>query len=842
MVKAERWSVPLIVETGQIVDTHHIALLVAAGASAVMPYAALEQAASLRPDGVAAYRLAVEKGLRKVMARMGISTIASYRNSQLFETIGLDEDLRARFFEDAGGAIGGKGLDELLDDCIQRHAAAFRTDNSELRDLGLYRFRREGERHATSPEVVRRMHRYIKSPSEKTYQAFTELTGKKQPEAIRDLLEIAPAHPVSVQEVESEASILSRFSTQAMSLGAISPETHRTLAIAMNRLGARSNTGEGGEDPEVYSAQSEANNRIKQVASARFGVTAEYLVHADELEIKIAQGAKPGEGGQLPAGKVTAYIARLRHAVPNMMLISPPPHHDIYSIEDLEQLIYDLRAVNPSARIGVKLVSSTGVGIVATGVAKAGADVITISGHDGGTGASPLTSIKNTGMPWEIGLRDAHGALVRAGLRRRVRLRVDGGFKFGRDVIVAALLGADEFGFGTAALLALGCVMARQCHLNTCPVGIATQDERLRMHFTGKPEMVESYFHAVAGEVRDLLATMGARSVDAIVGAADRLQPCNQQAARDLAELLEPIAALPQTPCLRESAGALQLALSRTIETRHSNRSRRFRITNADRAVGTHLSGEILRQHSEIFTPVEYDFVGTAGQSFGAFLISGITLRLFGEANDYVGKGLSGGNIAITAGEEASLRGDVLAGNTVLYGATSGELYIAGRAGERFAVRNSGALAVVEGVGQHACEYMTAGLSVILGPAGINLGAGMTGGLAYLLRDSVGGHVHNDQSVRIVPIGLTEELWLRRVLGRHERLTGSPRAAQLSRSEGPLPFSRVEPLSLPCSIEETWDAILKRFVRHKTPVFDISRVPLDRLPSYRKHRALRGNR
>ena len=841
MVSAGLWNVPLIIETGQVVDTHHIALLIAAGASAVLPYAALEQAAKLRPDGVAAYRLAVEKGLRKVMARMGISTIASYRNSQLFETIGLDEDLRARFFEDAGAALGGKGLDQLLEDCVARHAAAFKIDNSELRDLGLYRFRHEGERHGTSPELVRRMHRYIKSPSDENYDAFTELSGKREPVAIRDLLEIAPADPVPLHGVESEASILSRFSTQAMSLGAISPETHRTLAIAMNRLGARSNTGEGGEDPEIYRQQSEANNRVKQVASARFGVTTEYLVHADELEIKIAQGAKPGEGGQLPAGKVTAYIARLRHSVPNTVLISPPPHHDIYSIEDLEQLIYDLRAVNPHARIGVKLVSSTGVGIVATGVAKAGADVITISGHDGGTGASPLTSIKNTGMPWEIGLRDAHCALVRAGLRRRVRLRVDGGFKFGRDVIVGALLGADEFGFGTAALLALGCVMARQCHLNTCPVGIATQDEKLRMRFTGKPEMVESYFRAVAGEVRDLLAAMGASSIDAIVGAVDRLQPRNEDAARALAELLEPIAASQQTACLREPVGALQRALSRTFE-RDTNRSKRFRITNADRAVGAHLSGEILRQHSEFISPVDYDFIGTAGQSFGAFLIPGINLRLFGEANDYVGKGLSGGNIAITAGEEASLRGDVLAGNTVLYGATSGELYIAGRAGERFAVRNSGALAVVEGVGQHACEYMTAGVAIILGPAGINLGAGMTGGLAYLLRDSIGAHVHNDQSVRIVPLELKEELWLRRVLRRHERLTGSPQAAQLLRSDQPLPFSRVEPLSLPCSIADTWESILTRFRIHKTPVFDVSRaIALDSFHPYRRQRALRGN-
>ena len=842
MVKAGRWNLPLIIETGQVVDTHHIALLIAAGASAVLPYAALEQAANVRPDGVAAYRLAVEKGLRKVMARMGISTVASYRNSQLFETVGLDEDLRTSFFEDAGGALGGKGLDELLEDCIERHAAAFKTENSELRDLGLYRFRHQGESHATSPELVRRMHRFIKSPSQENYDAFTQLSGQRKPVAIRDLLEIAPATPVPLQGVESEASILSRFSTQAMSLGAISPETHRTLAIAMNRLGARSNTGEGGEDPEVYRAQSEANNRVKQVASARFGVTTEYLVHADELEIKIAQGAKPGEGGQLPAGKVTAYIARLRHSVPNTVLISPPPHHDIYSIEDLEQLIYDLRAVNPRARIGVKLVSSTGLGIVATGVAKAGADVITISGHDGGTGASPLTSIKNTGMPWEIGLRDAHSALVRAGLRRRVRLRVDGGFKFGRDVILGALLGADEFGFGTSALLALGCVMARQCHLNTCPIGIATQDEKLRMRFNGKPEMVESYFRAVTGEVRELLAAMGVSSIDTIVGAVERLQPRNQEAGRALAELLEPIAVSAQTPCLHEPAGALQLALKRTFEHRDTHHAKRFRITNADRAVGAHLSGGIMREYAGFVAPVEYDFVGTAGQSFGAFLIRGVNLRLFGEANDYVGKGLSGGNIAITAGEEASLRGDVLAGNTVLYGATSGELYIAGRAGERFAVRNSGALAVVEGVGQHACEYMTAGVAVILGPAGINLGAGMTGGLTYLLRDSAGERVHNEQSVRIVALELKEELWLRRVLRRHERLTGSPRAAELLRSERMLPFNRVEPFSLPCSIAETWDPILTRFSVRKTAAFDVSRAfPLDNLHPYRKQRALKAN-
>lgn len=836
MVKTGAWDVPLIIETGQVIDTHHVALLIAAGASAVFPYAAMEQAVRLRPDGAIAFRLAVEKGLRKVMARMGISTIASYRNSQLFETIGLDEDLRSRFFEDAGSALGGTGLDELLQDCIARHAAAFTAEHSALRDHGLYRFRHNGERHATSPELVRRMHRYIKSPSPENYQAFTDLAASRSPVAIRDLLEIVPATPVPLHQVESEASILSRLSTQAMSLGAISPEAHRTLAIAMNRLGARSNTGEGGEDPDVYAGRSEANNRVKQVASGRFGVTAEYLVHADELEIKIAQGAKPGEGGQLPAGKVTAYIARLRHSVPNMALISPPPHHDIYSIEDLAQLIYDLRAVNPQARIGVKLVSSTGVGIIATGVAKAGADVITISGYDGGTGASPLTSIKNTGIPWEVGLRDAHSSLLRAGLRRRVRLRVDGGFKFGRDVIVAALLGADEFGFGTAALLAVGCVMARQCHLNTCPLGIATQDEKLRARYAGKPEMIESYFRALASEVRELLAALGACSIDEIVGAADRLRPRDQQAARALAELIEPVTATAQIGCPREPDGALQLELSHSLKELDTLtiRPHRFHITTADRAIGAHLSGEILRNvgRPQPMGPLDYKFIGTAGQSFGAFLTSGIKFRLLGEANDYAGKGLSGGSIAITAGEEASLRGDALAGNTVLYGATSGELYIAGRAGERFAVRNSGALAVVEGVGQHACEYMTAGVAVILGPAGNNLGAGMTGGLAYLLHDSA-GCVHNDQSVQVVPIELEEELWLRRVLRRHKKLTASPQAARLLSSDAALPLVRVQPVALPCSIAETWDAILKRLRKYERTLPGLPHVvPFGDLSSY----------
>ena len=822
MLEAGAQEIPLAIETGQAIDTHHVALMVAAGASAVFPYLALEQAASLKPGGADSYRGAVEKGLRKVIARMGISTIASYRNSHLFEIIGLDPEICVRFFEDASSSLAGKSLTGLLQDCLDRHAAAFSTTTAHLQDNGLYRFRRQGEQHASSPELVRRMHRYLKSPSEENRLSLMELGQQREPVAVRDLLEIVPGESRPLDQVESEASILSRFSTQAMSLGAISPETHRTLAIAMNRLGGRSNTGEGGEDPEIYRDGGEANNRVKQVASARFGVTAEYLVHADELEIKIAQGAKPGEGGQLPASKVSVYIARLRHAVPNMMLISPPPHHDIYSIEDLAQLIYDLRAVNPRARIGVKLVASAGVGIIATGVAKAGADVITISGHDGGTGASPITSIKNTGIPWEVGLRDAHCALVKAGLRSRVRLRVDGGFKFARDVIIGALLGAQEFGFGTASLLALGCVMARQCHLNTCPVGIATQDEKLRTRFTGKPEMVETYFRAVAADVRDMLSTLGAGSIDEITGQVERLRPQTPQAANALAGLLDAVVDPRQPASPKEDESSLYGELNRTLATDDDEdndpgaaRRRRFSITNSDRSIGAHLSGEMLRREvaPQGDRPAKYEFVGSAGQTFGGFLVGGLNFRLLGEANDYVGKSLSGGTIAITAGEEASARGDVLAGNTVLYGATSGELYVAGRVGERFAVRNSGALAVVEGVGQHGCEYMTAGVTVILGPAGMNLGAGMTGGLAYLLRDSIGGYGYNQHSVRLAPIEVREELWLRRVLRKHLRLTGSPRAAALLIASEPLPFLRVEPLTLPCTIAETWATVLTRFKR-----------------------------
>ena len=825
IVRSGGHRIPIVVETGQVIETHHLALLIAVGASAVYPYLAMELAENVETGGAAKYRVAVEAGVRKVLARMGISTVASYRNSHLFETIGLDREICEEFFEDASAKLGGKTLDQLLEDSLAAHTRAFASAASSLQDAGLFRYRHAGEQHSNSPELVRRMHRYIKSATPENYASFAELSRTREAVAVRDQLEIVPGAAISLGKVEPESAILSRFCAQAMSLGALGPETHRAIAIGMNRLGARSNTGEGGEDPDVWRFEPEAANKVKQIASARFGVTAEYLARAEEIEIKMAQGSKPGEGGQLPAMKVNGYIARLRHAVPGMSLISPPPHHDIYSIEDLAQLIYDLRAVNPRARIGVKLVSGAGVGIIAAGVAKAGADVITIAGFDGGTGASPLTSIKNTGLPWEIGLRDADTVLLRAGFRDRVRLRVDGGFKFGRDVVIAALLGADEFGFGTATLLAVGCIMARQCHLNTCPVGIATQDEKLRARFAGKPEMIMNYMRGVAGEVREILATLGAPSLSDIVGAVNSLRPKNESAARSLGGLiqwsqnrsrkLEKVAA---KQIRRPETGVdlhykLEKATDRLAKPKALSQHS-FTICNSDRSIGAHLSGHILRASDFEglgAKTARFDFRGSAGQSFGAFLVKGVHFRLSGEANDYVGKGLSGGTIAITAGAAASQRNDVLAGNTVLYGATSGELYIAGRAGERFAVRNSGAFAVVEGLGQHGCEYMTAGVVMVLGNAGRNFGSGMTGGLAYMLEDSAAEFMCNAEFVRSAEIGEQEDEWLRLLLGEHLRLTGSPQAKRLLRSASSLPLVRLEPVNLPCPLEDTWAPFLARF-------------------------------
>jgi glutamate synthase (ferredoxin) len=810
MVRDGLWDVPLIVESAQIFDTHHVALLVAAGASAVVPYLADQFAESLEAGGAERMRIAITAGLRKVLARMGVSTLASYRNSQLFEIVGLSEDFCAEFFEDVADFPGQKSLDDLLSDYLRMHKAGFSGASDDLADAGLFRFRKGAELHANSPEIVRRLHAHVKSPDAGKYAAFEELAEGHGTIFLRDLLETVPASPIPIDEVEPVEAIVRNFSTQAMSLGSLGLEAHRTLALAMNALGGRSNTGEGGEDPILYRNEPHAANKIKQVASGRFGVTADYLVHAQELEIKMAQGSKPGEGGQLPAKKVTEYIARIRHATPGTPLISPPPHHDIYSIEDLAQLIHDLRAVNPRARVGVKLVSSSGVGIIAAGVAKAGANVITISGHNGGTGSSPLTSIKNTGLPWEIGLRETHETLVRAGLRSRLSLRVDGGLKFSRDILIAAILGADEFGFGTGALLAIGCVMARQCHLNTCPVGIATQDETLRMRFNGKPEMIIAYFRSLAEEVRQRMAKMGVRSLGELRGWYDRLDTRTGMDAFMVVPISEGRRVAPQqVPVLHTGAEDDSLYFNKSLGEPAESQP----IHNSDRSVGAGLSGELMRRRSHNSSAegeITQAFDGSAGQSFGAFLADGVTLKLTGEANDYVGKGLSGGTISVAAGSAASRRGDVLAGNTVLYGATSGQLYIAGRAGERFAVRNSGALAVVEGVGQHGCEYMTGGVVLVLGPLGLNFGSGMTGGLAYVLRAEVDEVLHRD-FVAIHDIDAGEEASLRRVLEQHVSFTGSPRASRLLSRRNGLPFVRVQPVHLQASIADTWKPVLTRF-------------------------------
>ncbi|HKM67857.1 MAG TPA: glutamate synthase large subunit [Candidatus Acidoferrum sp.] len=796
-------DVPLIVESAQVFETHHVAMLLAAGANAVVPYLAEEFAETEEPGGFAKVRAAMYNGLRKVLARMGISTLASYRNSHLFEVLGLDEDICHEYFEDAGRYPGTKSLIHVLQDYLKMHAAAFSADAKDLPDFGLYRFRKGAELHANSPEFIRRLHAFVRKPESEKYSAVEELGKAAGPIFLRDLLEVLPEQAVALDDVESLDSILKRFSTQAMSLGSLSPEAHKTLTMAMNQIGGRSNTGEGGEDPELYATPGTAS-KVKQVASGRFGVTAEYLVRAEELEIKMAQGSKPGEGGQLPARKVTKYIARIRHATPGTPLISPPPHHDIYSIEDLAQLIHDMRAVNPTARIGVKLVSGTGIGVIAAGVAKAGASVITISGHNGGTGSSPLTSIKNTGLPWEIGLRDTHETLLRAGLRSRVSLRVDGGMRFARDILIGAILGADEFGFGTAALVAIGCVMARQCHLNTCPVGIATQDETLRLRFNGKPEMVVAYFHSLAEEVRRHMAELGVRSLTELRGWYDRLETKSGLDALLVIPVSKPARVVPQQTPVPESSG---VEVQELLQQADAQASSPTVIHNFHRSIGSHLSGDRVRlrlQQPELPASV-HEFQGTAGQSFGAFLSEGLTLKLYGEANDYVGKGLSGGSIVIRAGHNASKRGDVLAGNTVLYGATSGQLFIAGQVGERFAVRNSGAIAVVEGVGQHGCEYMTGGIAAILGPLGLNFGSGMTGGLAYVLRSEM-ENVLNREFVQAHEMEAQEEANLRELVEAHRRHTGSPRATRLLAQRTFHNFVRIQPIHLQETLEGVWRA------------------------------------
>jgi glutamate synthase (ferredoxin) len=800
-----RLACSLLVSSDEARDSHMVATLVGYGADVVCPRLALETVAQQaandkvggdRPSADEAQRRllgALEDGVLKVMSKMGISDVASYRGARLFEAVGLDRRLCRRFFGGTPSAIGGIGLDRLEREALGRLAAA-EAEKPALENPGFYKFRKGAEPHATNPDVVDALQqsvtaahalvKAVKGERLDLYERFAELVNGRAPLEPRDLLEPVEAEPVPLDEVEPVESIVRRFSSGAMSHGALSAEAHETIAIALNRLGGRSNSGEGGEDPVRY--RDERNSKIKQVASGRFGVTAEYAASAEELQIKISQGSKPGEGGQIPAHKVTTEIARLRGTSPGVSLISPPPHHDIYSIEDLAQLIFDLKEVNPDADVSVKLVASSGVGVIAAGVAKARADVVHVAGADGGTGASPLPSIKHAGAPWELGLAETQQALVTNGLRGRVRVRVDGGFKTGRDVVLAALLGADEFSFGTALLIAEGCLMVRSCHLDTCPVGIASQRPELRAKFAGTPEMVESYLRFVALEVRELLARLGLRTLDEAVGRTDLLrQRRTGDPAADALDLGPLLATTGQgharyvgeaVPHEGDRLGALLLAQGKAAITGARLVEAAYEITNADRAVGARLAGAIAKAVGGVPPPgrVRARFEGSAGQSFGAFLTPGVELRLVGEANDYVGKSMSGGRIVVSP-PPGDAGDPVLMGNTALYGATGGDLFCAGAAGERFAVRNSGATAVVEGVGDHACEYMTRGTVVVLGPHGRNLGAGMTGGEAFLLDPAE--ELLNDELVVLSALEQPEAERLLGLLERHHRATGSPRAA-----------------------------------------------------------------
>ncbi len=826
-----RAKVGLIVEAGDVVEQHHIASLVGYGAEAVHPWLALETVATLftevghgrgeadaaRPlpaEAQSRYRTAVEKGLLKILAKMGISTLSSYCGAQVFEALGLGAEVIDRCFAGTSSPIGGIGFRELAEDVLARHRSAHGAESSastSLPDEGRVRFRKDGETHAWSPQSVLALQQAVGSArasrvtatGDEAWRTFVARAEATAPTTVRDLLAFRLATPVSLDEVEAVETIRARFVASAMSLGSLSPEAHETIAIAMNRMGARSNSGEGGEDPAHYRATGpdRSDSRIKQVASARFGVTTEYLVRADEIEIKIVQGAKPGEGGQLPAHKVTELIARLRHATPGVQLISPPPHHDIYSIEDLAQLVLDLKSVNPRARIGVKLVASAGIGNVAAGVAKAFADYVLVAGHSGGTGASPLSSIKHAGAPWELGLAEAQHVLVSNGLRHRVEVRVDGGFRTGRDVVIAALLGAESYGFGTGPLVAMGCDMARQCHLNSCPTGIATQRPELRAKFRGNPDQVVAYFTHVAQQVREILASIGARSIDEIIGAAERLQRADRpevprSAMLDLSLLLtpaikgdEPRRRAVERNVRRDVMSLDNAVLHDAAETIRDGTAfvGEYAIRNHHLAVGARVAGAIAELHGDAGLPVgslTARFTGSAGQSFGAFAIRGMRFELEGEANDYVGKGLNGAEISVRPFREARYVGashlNMIVGNTVLYGATDGLLLAAGQAGDRFAVRNSGACAVVEGVGNHACEYMTGGVVAVLGRAGRNFGAGMSNGVAYVL-DEAGTFPSrlNHEMVLLADLDGDDEQLLERLLRVHFNRTGSARARSI---------------------------------------------------------------
>ncbi|MFO1537574.1 MAG: glutamate synthase large subunit [Actinomycetota bacterium] len=813
-----RTMVGLVVETGDAREVHHMALLIGFGAGGGNPYLAFESIEDLiDPDrdghggdekkkAVRNYVKAAGKGVLKIMSKMGISTIASYRGAQVFEAIGLGHELVDEYFTGTVSRLGGIGLDEIAEEVALRHRRAYpdRPDELAHRDLeygGEYQWRREGEYHLFNPETVFKLQHATRA---KRYDIFREYSRRVDEQAtrlatLRGLFELREGvrPPVPIDEVEPVAEIVKRFATGAMSYGSISKEAHETLAVAMNRLGGKSNTGEGGEDPDRFVPDANGDLRrsaIKQVASGRFGVTSEYLVNADDLQIKMAQGAKPGEGGQLPGAKVYPWIAKTRYSTPGVGLISPPPHHDIYSIEDIKQLIHDLKNANPQARVHVKLVAEVGVGTVAAGVAKAHSDVVLISGHDGGTGASPLTSIKHAGAPWELGLAETQQTLVRNGLRDRIVVQVDGQLKTGRDVVIAALLGGEEFGFATAPLVVSGCVMMRVCHLDTCPVGVATQNPELRKRFSGKPEFVVNFFEFIAEEVRELLARLGFRSIAEAIGHTEVL---DVRAAVDHWKAhgldLAPILQEAENPypdqdrlCTKGQDHGLDRALDQELIRRAAPAVDDGRvveielpITNVNRTVGTMLGSVVTRAWGGDGLPddtIRVHLRGSAGQSFGAFVPRGITMRLEGDANDYFGKGLSGGRLIVHPDRDATFPAEdnVIAGNVALYGATAGEAYLRGQVGERFCVRNSGATAVVEGVGDHGCEYMTGGRVVVLGPTGRNFAAGMSGGIAYVSApDDRFAALVNYELVELVPLDDEDREWLRATVERHRECTGS---------------------------------------------------------------------
>ncbi|MBB4915773.1 glutamate synthase large subunit [Streptosporangium saharense] len=818
-----RTRVGLVIETGEAREAHHMALLIGYGAGAVNPYLAIETVEDMIASGVLkverdkAVRNLIKaygKGVLKVMSKMGVSTVASYTGAQIFEALGLGEDVIATCFTGTTSRLGGVGFDVLARETALRHARAYpRAENAHrrLEVGGEYQWRREGEPHLFNPETVFKLQHATRS---RRYEIFKEYTSLVDSQAerlmtLRGLFTLREGvrEPVPIDEVEPVSEIVKRFSTGAMSYGSISMEAHETLAIAMNRLGGKSNTGEGGEDPERLHDPAR-RSAIKQVASGRFGVTSEYLVNADDLQIKMAQGAKPGEGGQLPGHKVYPWIAKTRHSTPGVGLISPPPHHDIYSIEDLAQLIHDLKNANPAARVHVKLVAEVGVGTVAAGVSKAHADVVLISGHDGGTGASPLTSLKHAGAPWELGLAETQQTLLLNGLRDRIVVQVDGQLKTGRDVVIAALLGAEEYGFATAPLVVSGCVMMRVCHLDTCPVGVATQNPELRRRFSGKPEFVVNFFEFIAEEIREYLAALGFRSIEEAIGHAELLDTVSAEQHWKASGLdLTPILHRPELPegtALRrvtEQDHGLERALDHTLiqlaEGALANGTRvtlDLPIRNVNRTVGTMLGHEVTKRYGGAGLPdntIDVRFTGSAGNSFGAFVPRGVTLRLTGDANDYLGKGLSGGRITVRPYEEAPLDGHIIAGNVGLYGATSGEAYIRGVVGERFCVRNSGATAVVEGVGDHGCEYMTGGRAVVLGPTGRNFAAGMSGGVAYLL-DPDTARI-NREMVEIEDLDETDADALREIVETHLAETGSAVARELLADWDPSRFRKIMP-------------------------------------------------